>query len=167
MNISVQVEPAKEAPAAVEYRWDPDTDILTASLRDGFKGEGMSGSVELAGSDGSWLILDVVAGGIRGVEVAVWPDVRKVSTLTPPATVEDARVVVPTRRSQPGIASLEAELPLVAEVDQTERTIHFVMGVRRPVRTVRIARDLLLDVDQRHTLAGVWLLNVPPFPVDT
>ena len=33
----------------------------------------MSGSVELEGSDGSWLILDVASGCIDGVEVAVVP----------------------------------------------------------------------------------------------
>ena len=166
MNISVQVEPARDALAAVEYRWDPDTDILTARFRDGSKSQGMSGSVELAGSDGSWLVLDVVAGRINGVEVAVWPDVRKVATLAPPVNVEDARVLIPARRSQPGIASLEVEMPLIAEADPAERTIHFMLGVRRPVRTLRIASDVLLDVDQRHMLAGVWLLNVPPFPSD-
>jgi hypothetical protein len=164
VSISVKVEPASGAPAAVQYRWDPDTDILTASLRHGPKGEGMSGSVELAGSDGSWLILDVLAGGINGVEIAVWPDVRKVSELQAPATVQDARVVVPARASQPGIASLEVDMPLIAEADQAERTIHFMLGPRRPVRTLRIANDILLDIDQRQTLAGVWLLNVPPFP---
>jgi hypothetical protein len=29
---------------------------------------------------------------------------------------------------------------------------------------VRIARDILIDVDGRDRIAGVWLLAVPPFP---
>jgi hypothetical protein len=29
---------------------------------------------------------------------------------------------------------------------------------------VRVGRDLLLDVDPQSRIAGVWLLNVPPFP---
>jgi hypothetical protein len=29
---------------------------------------------------------------------------------------------------------------------------------------VRLARDLMLDVDASNHLAGLWLLNVPPFP---
>ena len=85
MNIAVQLEPATESPAEVEYRWDPDTDILSAQLAPRADGEGLSGSVGLEGRDGSWLILDVAAGRINGVEVAVWPDVRKLPALEPPS----------------------------------------------------------------------------------
>jgi hypothetical protein len=124
----------------------------------------MSGSVELEGADGSWLILDVSAGRINGVEVAVWPDVQKRHSLKPPGTVEDAHVVVPSRTSQPDVASLEVETPLIAEADEAERVFHFVLGKRRQTRTVRFARDLLVDLDGSNNLAGLWLLNVPPFP---
>ena len=165
MNIAVQVEPANGAPPEVEYRWDPDTDILTANLRAKAVGEGMSGSVELEGRDGSWLILDVAAGRINGVEVAVWPDVRKVPTLSPPPEVEFARVSVPSKGRTPA-HSLEVDTALVAEADHAERTIHFRLGPARQTRTVRVARDLLLDIDGRGEIAGVWLLNVPPFPGD-
>ncbi|MGQ0713483.1 MAG: hypothetical protein ACT4PJ_07100 [Gemmatimonadaceae bacterium] len=163
MNIAVQIEPTGTLSDVV-YRWDTDTDILTATLRNGAKGTGMSGSVELAGSDGSWVILDVEAGCIHGVEVAVWPDVRKVPTLNPPADAQSASVIVPTRRSQPDVAAVEVDASLIAEADQAERTIHFRLGVKRPARAVRFARDLLLELDDRDRIAGLWLLNVPPFP---
>ncbi|HEX3867669.1 MAG TPA: hypothetical protein VHV78_12990, partial [Gemmatimonadaceae bacterium] len=104
MKIAVQLEPSTETPADVAYRWDPDTDILSAQLSPGSKRnggvEGMSGSVGLEGNDGSWLILDVNDGRINGVEVAVWPDVRPTPSLAPPSRVEEARVIVPARRSQ-------------------------------------------------------------------
>jgi hypothetical protein len=29
---------------------------------------------------------------------------------------------------------------------------------------VRVGRDLLLEVDATNHVAGLWLLNVPPFP---
>jgi hypothetical protein len=148
----------------VEYRWDADTDILIARLDGVQPHTGMSGSVELEGTDGSWVILDVAAGRIRGIEVAVWPDVHKSPSLTPPTTVEDALVRIPSRASQPGIASLEVDTPLTAEADADERVIHFRVGKRRDVRTVRLARDLLLDVDPQSRIAGLWMLNVPPFP---
>lgn len=163
MNIAVQVEPIS-ALSDVEYRWDPDTDILTASLRNGATGKGMSGSVELTGSDGSWVVLDVEAGRIHGVEVAVWPDVRKVATLVPPADAQIASIVVPSRGSQPGVAAVEVDTSLIAEADQSERTIHFKLGVKRPARAVRFARDLVIELDERDRIAGLWLLNVPPFP---
>jgi hypothetical protein len=167
VNIAVHVEPsAGTTPPDVDYRWDPDTEILSAHLRPRAVGEGMTGAVELEGKDGSWLILDVASGRINGVEVAVWPeDVRKRPALAPPAAVEDARVVIPARRSADGgIASVEVNTLLVAESDNAERVIHFRLGSPRETRTVRLGRDLLLDVDSQGRIAGLWLLNVPPFP---
>ncbi|MEO8337404.1 MAG: hypothetical protein ABI664_20675 [bacterium] len=164
MNVVVQLEPAAEAPPAVAYRWDTDTDILTARLEGVGSGAGMSGSVELEGTDGSWLILEVAAGRINGVEVAVWPTVQKRPSLVPPTSVEDALVRIPARASQPGIASLEVDTPLMAEADADRGVIHFRVGIRRDVRTVRVGRDLLLEVDTQSRVAGLWLLNVPPFP---
>ncbi len=164
VNVAVQVEPSDGAPAEVEYRWETETDILRAELRNGAHGRGMSGSVELSGSDGSWVVLEVKAGSIAGVEVAVWPDVRKVPTLTPPPEIEDARVLVPERRSQPGIALLHVDARLLAEADEAERTIHFTLGGINLGRTVRIARDVLIDINEQSLVVGLWLLNVPPFP---
>ena len=167
MNISVQVEPSAGTPPDVDYRWDPDTDILSAHLRPRAVGEGMSGAVELEGNDGSWLILDIASGRISGVEVAVWPDVRKRPALAPPVAVEDACVVVPVRRSAQsaeGVASVEITTNMIAESDNAERVIHFRVGPARETRTLRLGRDMLLDLDAQCRIAGLWLLNVPPFP---
>jgi hypothetical protein len=166
VKIPVKVEPANGGAAAaggVEYRWDPDTEILSAQLKQRPAGAGMSGSVELEGSDGSWLILEVTAGRIHGVEIAVWPDVRKRDALRPPDKVEDGQVSVPSRKSQPDVASLEVETSLSAEADEGESVFHFTLGRPRQPRTIRLARDLLVDVDASNNLVGVWLLNVPPF----
>jgi len=166
VKIAVQLEPVAEPPAHVHYTWDPDTDILSAQLTPRASGSGMSGSVGLEGLDGSWVILDVDSGRINGVEVAVWPDVRKLAVLTPPLHVEDARVVLPagSGRASSEIASLEMATHLVAEADSTQRNFHFRLGKLRESRTVRIARDLLLGLDEKSHIAGLWLLNVPPCP---
>ena len=167
MNVIVEVQPSDGTPADVEFRWDADTDVLSARLRNGSHGQGLTGSVELSGNDGSWVILEVKSGTICGVEVAVWPDVRKVPTLSPPQEIEHARLLVPERRSQPGIALLQVDAPrLLAEADQSERTIHFSLGGADVARTVRIARDVLIDLDDESIVTGLWLLNVPPFPSD-
>jgi hypothetical protein len=166
MDIDVRVESVEGALPRVDFRWDVDTDILTATLRTTAVGEGMSGSVEVTGSDGSWLIFDVNAGRIAGVEVAVWPDVRTVEGLVAPAAPADARVSIPTRRSQPGVAAVEVETRLTAESDTAEKTIHFRIGGARATRAIRLADDLLLDIDEREQIAGVWFLNVPPFPAE-
>ncbi len=164
MNIAVELEPNAGTPPDVDYRWDPDTDILTANLRPGAVGEGVSGSVELEGKDGSWIILDIANGRVNGVEIAVWPDVRKRTGLQPPAAVENARDLLPKRRAEAGIAALEVTTHLMAEADQAERVIHFRLGTPRETKTVRLGRDLLVDLDAQSRIAGLWLLNVPPFP---
>ena len=161
-----QLESGASDLPSIDYRWDADTDILTALLNGGPKGTGMSGSVEVEGSDGSWLIFDVSGGRIAGVEVAVWPDVRKVGGLIAPADASPSFVTIPSRPSQPGVASLEIDTRLVADADASERTIHFRFGGARATRAVRVAQDLILDVDDSNHIAGVWLLNVPPFPTD-
>ena len=166
MEIAVRVEAGAVELPAVAYRWDADTDILTAILEVGAKGDGMSGSVGVEGSDGSWLIFDVSGGRIAGVEVAVWPDVRKVGTLVPPLEARPALLTIPSRTSQPGVASVEVDTRIVADADASERTIHFRFGAPRSMRAVRVAKDMLLDVDDADRIAGVWLLNVPPFPTE-
>jgi hypothetical protein len=164
VKIAVQLEPPSGSPAKVNYTWDADTEILSAQVSPRATGAGMSGSVGLEGTDGSWLILDVGAGRINGVEIAVWPDVRRISTLEPPAQIEDAHVLLPARESQPDVASMEMNTQLTAEADPTQRNFHFRLGKPRLARTVRLARDLLLDIDEKSHLSGLWLLNVPPCP---
>jgi hypothetical protein len=162
VSVAVRVEPLHGTPSDVEYRWDTDTDILTANLRVRAVSEGATGSVEIEGSDGSWLILDLNGGSVHGVEVAVWPEVRKRSALAPPSEVTEGRIVFGSDDN--GVTSIEMNTALAAESDETERTIHFRVGAMRQTKTVRIARDILIDVDGRDRIAGVWLLAVPPFP---
>ena len=69
MKIPVRIEAADEAAPPVEYRWDADTEILSAQVKHVDAGKGVSGSMELEGADGSWLIQDLTSGRINGVEV--------------------------------------------------------------------------------------------------
>ena len=163
MSLNVQIEPAAGNPPHLEYRWDADTDILTASLR-ADADEGPAGIVELQGRDGSWVILDLRGGRIRGVEVAVWPDVRKLPALLPPRG-EYGRATLARAAPAPGV--LEIDTALSAEMDAPERTFHFRFGGREEARSVRIADGLLLDVEPSSgKVLGLWLLDVPPFPFD-
>ena len=163
MDVIVRVEKASGALPAVKYRWDKDTEILTVNIAPTAGKDGLSGSVELEGLDGSWLMVEVEGGRLRSIEVAVWPEVHTVGSLAPPPQVDDVSLLVPARTSQPGIASMEVTAPLRAETDPAERTIHFALSPRR-ARTVRVARDVLVDLSDRDAITGVWLLNVPPFP---
>lgn len=165
MSLEVRMEelPESDLPP-VEYRWDADTDILVAMMRPVGVSEGLSGSLDIEGSDGAWLTMELVDGRLAAIEVAVWPDVKSVTALTLPEVAGSARVRVPSRASQPGLAALEVDTAIRAVADAPERTIHFRIGPTRSSRAMRVARDLLLEVDAHSRIAGLWFLNVPPFP---
>lgn len=162
MTVHVHVGPLTGPPPAVRYRWDADTEILSAEITGGGGSGGLTGSIELEGPDGSWLVLEVDGGRIRSIEVAVWPEVRTVPGLAVPTDVANVTVSVPARASQPGIATMEVAAPMRAETDPTEKTIHFVLAMGR-ARTVRVGAGVLFDLDHHDAIAGVWLCNVPPF----
>ena len=83
----------------MEYRWDTDTDILVATIRPAGVSEGLSGSIDIEGNDGAWLTLELVDGRLAAIEVAVWPDVKSVTTLPLPVVAGVARVRVPSLSS--------------------------------------------------------------------
>lgn len=164
MALDVRLEPmdATELPP-LEYRWDTDTDILIAMLRGSAVSEGVSGSLDFEGSDGSWLTFELVDGRLAAIEVAVWPDVKSVERLEPPKASEAARVRIP-QQGEVSLAAMEVDTAIRAVADAPERTIHFRIGPTRASRAVQVARDLLLEVDAKQRIAGLWFLNVPPFP---
>jgi len=151
----------------IAYRWDAETDILTGAIRSGSKkASGMTGSVELEGSDGSFVLLDVAGGVIRGVEVVVWPDVRTNAALAAPGGVEDGDVMLATRRTPAAVAAVEVDTALTIETNPAESVFHVRVGPARHARAVRVADGLLVEVDEQDEVAGLWLLDVPPFPAD-
>ncbi len=163
MNIAVQIGPRDGEPPRVVYRWDPDTDILSARVRPAPTASSSTGSVEVEGADGSWIILDLQDEAVCGIEIAVWPDVTKRGGLVAPATVREASVRLPGSEVAP-VTSLEVETPMAADSDAQGRIFHFRFGGPRQTTVVRVAKDLLFDVDATDHVAGLWLLNVPPFP---
>jgi len=165
VSLDVRVDEIDETELPpVEYRWDADTEILSVTLRHAGVAEGLSGSMDIEGADGAWLMLELSAGRLAAVEVAVWPDVKSVETLQVPAVSGAARIHVPSRAAHPGEDALEVDTPIRAVADKAERTIHFRIGPQRSSRALRVARDLLVEVDGRSRIAGLWFLNVPPFP---
>jgi hypothetical protein len=164
VSLVVRMDPMEaDGLPAVDYRWDADTEILTAALRAATVGEGLTGSMDIEGADGAWLMLELKAGRLASVEVAVWPDVHLIEDLMPPAPAGVARLAVPLDGG--GVAALEVDTPMSAVADEAERTIHFRIGPPRASRPLQVARDLLVEVDARSELAGLWLLNVPPSPM--
>ena len=165
MSLDVRMDEISESELPpVEYRWDADTEILSVTLRSAGVAEGLSGSMDIEGADGAWLMLELVAGRLAAVEVAVWPDVQTVAALVVPESAGTVRIRVPSRSSQPGVAAVEVDTPIRAVADKAERTIHFRIGPQRSSRALRVGRDLMIEVDAKSRIAGFWFLNVPPFP---
>jgi hypothetical protein len=82
MHFEARIVPLNGKLPKVTYRWDPETDILTVACKGVPKGNGMNGTVDLEGGDGSFVVIDVAGGAMRGVDVVTWPDdVRTVASL--------------------------------------------------------------------------------------
>src|SRR5919199_5096914 len=95
-SVAFAVAPHDDAAAPVRFRWDADTEILSASIVDRRGGGSVATTVELEGSDGSWVTLELRAGRFCGVEVAVWPPVKARSVLQPPAPSVSGHATLPS-----------------------------------------------------------------------
>jgi hypothetical protein len=165
MDIEARIEPLGGKLPKATYHWDPETDILSVSCKGVAKANRLNGTLDLSGADGSFVVIDVVAGCLHGVDVVTWPDdVRTAPELATPPAAKDGRVVFPSRRSQQGVAAVEVETALTVEKNATESVFHLRVGRTRPVTVVRVADRLLVEVDKRARIAGLWFLDVPPFP---
>jgi len=165
MQFEAKIEPLEGKLPKVSYRWDPETDILSLSCKGVVKGSGLNGTVDLEGADGSFVVIDVAGGALRGVDVVSWPDdVRTVESLAVPDDAKSAAVVFPGRRSQPDVAAVEVDTSLTVERNQNESVFHIRVGRSRPSTVVRVADHLLVELDKQSRLVGLWLLDVPPFP---
>lgn len=166
MGLGVRIIERKGRLPHVTWRWDPETDILTGAVKRTTKkgAPGLTGSVELEGADGSFVLLDVAAGLIRGVEVVVWPDVQTLPVLTPPTAPKQGDVELPTRRSQPTVSAVEVDTVLAIDTDADESVFHVRLSAARPLSAVQVADGLIAEVDEHGELAGLWLTGVPAFP---
>ena len=163
MSMDARIEPLSGALPSINWRWDPETDILSGAFKGNRKSGGLTGSVELTDAEGSVAVLDVNNGVICGLDVVVWPEVIAVAELKVPAKLTDGRVVLPARPSRPGVASVEVDTTLLVRTNATESVFHLQIGPNRAVEGVRAADNFYVEVDQHGGLAGFWLTNVPAF----
>lgn len=163
VGVEARVEPLTGPLPTINWRWDPETDILSGSFKGNRKSGGLTGTVELTDDEGSVSVLDVNNGVICGLDVVVWPEVTTVPDLKVPEQLTDGRVVVPSRPSRPGVASVEVDTTLSVRTNATESVFHLRIGPRRSVELVRVADNFYIEVDQNGGLAGFWMSNVPPF----
>src|SRR5438552_16430922 len=104
MSFETRIEPLDGKLPKVSYRWDPETDILSVACKGVARAGGLNGTVDLEGDDGSFVLLDVAGGVLRGVEVVSWPDdVRTLDELAVPEPTQEGRVGFGRRKSQPDV----------------------------------------------------------------
>jgi hypothetical protein len=163
VSVEARVEPLTGSLPSIGWRWDPETDILSGAFKGNRKTGGLTGTVELTDAEGSVAVLDVNNGVICGLDVVVWPEVTTSATLEVPAQLTVGRVVLPSRPSRPGVASVEVDTTLSIETNAAESVFHLRIGPRRAVEVVRVADNFYVEVDQQGGLAGFWLANVPAF----
>jgi hypothetical protein len=163
MGLAAQVLALNGPLPTVQFTWDAETEILSGRLAGVDAGTGLTGSVELEGKDGSFVVLDVSDGVMRGLEIVVWPRVDGVPSLAAPEVEATGRLCIASRASQPGIAAVEMETALLIERSPDEATLHLRVGARRRVTATRLGDGLILEVDRRGEIAGFWLLGVPRF----
>src|SRR5437660_1593794 len=148
-HFEARIEPLDGKLPKVTYHWDPETDILSVACKGTGKATSFNGTVDLEGNDGSFVVIDVASGCLRGVDVVTWPDdIRTHEQLAAPAPAKDARVVFPTRKAQPAVAAVEVDTPLTVEKNQAESVLHIRVGRQRPATVVRVADRLLGAVEK-------------------
>ena len=165
MQFEARIEPLDGKLPKVTYHWDPETDILSVACKGAAKASGLNGTVDLEGDDGSFVVIDVAGGMLRGLDVVSWPDdIRVVPQLEVPSDAKNGQVVIPSRKSQPGVAAVEVDTALTVEKTPDESVLRIRIGRTRAASVVRVGDQMLVEVDKQSRLAGIWLLGVPPFP---
>jgi hypothetical protein len=164
VSIQAHIEPLESKLPALNWRWDPETDILSGAFKASRKISGLTGTLELSDDAGSVAVVEVSDGVICGLDMVVWPEVSSAPALAVPTHLTDGRVVVARRPSRPGISAVEVDATLRITTDPSETVFHLRVGDDRKVELVRIADHLLVEVDDDGYVAGFWLTGVPPFP---
>jgi ribosomal 50S subunit-recycling heat shock protein len=156
------VERLAGALPAISWRWDPETDILSGTFRSSGSSR-LDGTIELTDAEGAIAVLDVADGAVAGLDVVVWPEVTSSRSLALPSVVESGRVVLRGPRAD-RTTSVEIEAVLTIRTNPGESLYHLKLGGLPAARAVRVADQLLVELDAEDGLVGCWLLGVPPFP---
>ncbi len=161
-GVEARLKPSPTAIAVVPFRWDLETEILTGSVGGLVAAATSHCTIELEDSLGAVVSLDVADGYLCGVEVVVWPKSDIIPNLRAPDATREAGLFLPVTVDAE-LPILEVETTLSCELAPDESVIHLIIGQADPSQSVAIGKNLLIDIDATGMLAGVWLLNVPPF----
>ncbi len=164
MTITTQMVPVDSELPTMSFRWDSNTEILAGKMTIRSGTSSHSRTMELGGSHGSYLSLDLIDDVIAGLEVVVWPEGEVVDRLEAP-TVNGRgmlKVIDGGSGNDPAVVELGRPLSCLRTVD--ESTVYLRLSGTESKKVVAVADNLLAEVGPDGQLAGIWLLNVPRFP---
>jgi hypothetical protein len=101
---------------------------------------------------------------LAAIEVAVWPQNATVAELEPPQLRRPGRLEIHPDPAVQAAGVMEIKGPFSCEKNGDKSTIHLMLGDSDTTEPVALAENLLAEVDGSGSLAGFWLLGVPPFP---
>lgn len=153
--------PADRPLPAFPFRWDTETEILSGRQEVAAGSAGFTGSWEIESPTGAVIILETTDGVLCGLEVVVWPDVERAALVVPHDAPVGRVVLEPPGAETTGV--LEIETPITGSASASETVMYLQVGASR-ARSVRIADNVVVDLDAGGHLAGVWLQDLPLFP---
>ncbi len=161
-GVEAQVKPGATDLSAIPFRWDVETEILAGSLEDMVSTATSHCTVELEDRLGAVVSLDVADGLLCGVEIVVWPKSEVVPAIRAPDATSRGGLFLPIAMDT-DLPIVEVDTSLDCELAPDESVIHLIVGSAEVADSVAVAKNFIVDLDSSRMLAGVWLLNVPPF----
>jgi hypothetical protein len=164
VTIETQIVPLDGELPRVSFRWDSKTEILAGAMAPQSGTGSGSRTIELGGSHGSYLSLDLVDNMLAGIEVVVWPQGDVVDHLDVPSPDRRGmlRVIRGGSGNDPAVVELGQPLSCLRTAD--ESTVHIRLSGADSGGVVAVADNLLAEIDVAGQLTALWLLDVPPFP---
>jgi hypothetical protein len=162
MPVRVTVERAEGPLPAFDFHWDAETEILAGRHPAPARKGAHAVAWEFEAPDGAVVVLETVDGVLCGIEVVVWPDVERAARLVAPHDAAPGRAhLAPPAGASGAVVQIEARITAAALPSET--LIHLALGAPR-ARSVRVAENVVIDLDAEDGLAGLWLEELPLFP---
>jgi len=162
MHFEARIEPLTGKLPKVSYRWTRRPTSSQSPVRNG-ESDGAQRTVDLEGGDGSFVVIDVAGAASTAWTSSPGRTTSAHATTSPSRSRPRRRVVFRAGSRSRGWRRSSGHRTHRGE-EPTESVLHIRVGRQRVASVVRVADLLLVEVDKNSRLAGLWFLDVPPFP---
>lgn len=158
----IRIEPPQTPTPVLRWKWDDETDILSGVVPAPPDARGLTTSLEITDAAGSVIVVDVTRGLLCGLDMVVWPDVDVDASVKLPAAVADGSLVLSVDEED-AVPAIDVEGTITVRASFDETLYHVRLGDAASARRLRIADQLVVELDAEGALAGFWLIGVPPY----